>query len=156
MTGRNAVTTLGLVVALAPPPANALAAGRLAHRAANKAVTQTETVNGSVVGCGPVTGYPPGFSSHEFGFLQVQLKVSRTIANGRVKFKILAVSWPVFPNQTPRSIYINEQALPLLQHEVLQLQPTSGDQLQNITGASGTTAASRISLQAALLQIEKA
>jgi uncharacterized protein with FMN-binding domain len=154
MIMRNAVTTLGLAVALALPAANALAAARLTQRAASKAGTEIETVNGSVVGCGSL-GYTTRVTNNQFGYIQVQLKVSRTITNGTVRFKVLAVSWPVFPNHTPRSVYINQQALPLLQNEVLRVQPTNADQLANITGASATTVAWRTSLQAALLQIEK-
>ena len=71
-----------------------------------------------------------------------------------VSIKINSVSWPVFPNHTSRSIYINQQALPLLQGETMQLQATAATKLINISGASQTTTAWKTSLQAALLKSE--
>jgi uncharacterized protein with FMN-binding domain len=79
----------------------------------------------------------------------------KTGAKTSVSIKITGVSWPVFPNHTPRSIYINGQALPLLQQETLQLQSKAATQLENISGASNSTVAWLTSLQAALIQAEK-
>ena len=39
-----------------------------------------------------------------------------------VSIKITSVGWPVYPDHTPKSKYINAQALPLLQFETLKLQ----------------------------------
>ena len=71
-----------------------------------------------------------------------------------VSIKITGVSWPVFPNHTPRSIYINQQALPLLQRETLQLQATPRRKLMNIAGATHTSVSWHTSLQAALAKAE--
>jgi hypothetical protein len=115
-------------------------------REAKKVVTNV-TVNGPPVKC------------HQWGFMEVQLNVTKTETTGAagkptVSIKINSVSWPVFPNHTSRSIYINQQALPLLQGETMQLQATAGTKLINISGASQTTTAWKTSLQAALLKSE--
>jgi len=113
-----------------------------------KKVVTTETVTGPSVKC------------HQWGFMQVRLKVVKTeVTSGsgkpQVSIKITAVDWPVYPTHTPKSKYINAQALPLLQGEVMQLQASSGTKLQNIAGATHTTVSWRESLQAALAQALK-
>ena len=65
------------------------------------------------------------------------------------------VDWPVYPTHTPKSKYINAQALPLLQEETMQLQASAGAKLENIAGATHTTVSWRESLQAALAQALK-
>jgi uncharacterized protein with FMN-binding domain len=120
------------VVTLALPPMNALAAVRA------KAVTKN--VRGSTVVC------------KRWGSIQVQLKISQTTVGGKVKFKILDVSWPTWPQHTSRSVFINEKALPLLEQEVLQLQSAK---LETIAGATDITVAFKQSLQAALLAAAK-
>ena len=95
----------------------------------------------------------------QWGFLELQLNVTRTETTGAggkpaVAIKINNVTWPVFPNHTSRSIYINQQALPLLQGETMQLQASAGTKLINISGASQTSVSWRASLQAALLEAE--
>jgi hypothetical protein len=108
-----------------------------------KKVVSNITVNGPSVKC------------HQWGFMQLQLKVQKTevtSASGKpqVSIKITSVSWPAYPDHTPKSKYINAQALPLLQQETLQLQGSSGSKLVNISGATQTTVSWRASLQAAL------
>lgn len=107
-----------------------------------KKVVTTETVTGPVVKC------------HQWGFMQVRLKLVKTEVTGagkpKVSIKITAIDWPVYPDHTPKSKYINAQALPLLQGETLQLQASAGAKLQNISGATHTTVSWRASLQAAL------
>jgi hypothetical protein len=100
-----------------------------------------------------VTG--PSVKCHQWGFMQVRLKVEKTeVTNGSAKptvsIKIISVDWPVYPDHTPKSKYINAQALPLLQGETIQLQASSGSKLENISGATHTTVSWRASLQAAL------
>jgi hypothetical protein len=70
-----------------------------------------------------VTG--PSVKCHQWGFVQVQLKLMKTEVTSasvkpQVSIKITAVSWPVYPTHTPKSVYINAQALPFLQQETLQ------------------------------------
>ena len=102
-----------------------------------------------------VTVLGPAVKCHQWGFMQLQLKVVKTevtSASGkpRVSIKITDVSWPVYPDHTPKSKYINAQALPLLQQETMQLQASAGSKLENIAGATHTTVSWRASLQAAL------
>lgn len=148
-TLRRTLTSVCCATALAAPASNALALTRAA-RTTTKKIVSTETVTGPVVKC------------YAWGFMQVQLKVIKTvITNGSkttVAIKIASVnnvSWPIYPNHTPRSIYINAQALPLLQQETFQLQANAGKDLQIISGASNTTASWQTSLQGALLRAEK-
>jgi len=75
--------------------------------------------------------------------------------SAKVSIKILAVTWPIYPDHTPKSVYINNQALPLLQGETIQLGAASGTKLQNISGATHTSVAWQASLQAALALAEK-
>jgi hypothetical protein len=86
--------------------------------------------------------------------MEVRLKLVKTVVTGagkpKVTIKITAVDWPIYPDHTPKSKYINAQALPLLQQETLQLQADAGKKLENISGATHTTVSWRLSLQAAL------
>jgi len=129
---RRGLTIAACVVALALPPLNAVAATR------TKAVTKT--VLGSTVIC------------KKWGSIQVQLKISQSVVGGKAKVKILDVAWPVWPQHTVRSVFINERALPLLKQEVLQLQSAN---LEVISGATDVTVAFKQSLQAALLAAKK-
>jgi hypothetical protein len=139
-----------MVVALGVPVGNAYALLRSGRSLAGpKTVVTHETVDGPVIKC------------HAWGFMEVQLKVTKTeVTNGSktsVSIKINDVSWPVYPDHTSRSKFINSQALPLLQGEVMQLQASAGKEppFENISGASNTTVSWLASLQAALLQAEK-
>jgi hypothetical protein len=111
------------------------------------------TIKKKVVSNITVTG--PNVKCHQWGYMQLQLKVVKTevtTASGKpqVTIKITAVSWPIYPDHTPKSKYINAQALPLLQQETMQLQASSGTKLINISGATHTTVSWRESLQGAL------
>jgi uncharacterized protein with FMN-binding domain len=124
---------------------NAYAVSRSAKAgtAIKKKVVTSETVTGPSVKC------------HQWGFMIVQLKVVKTVVTAgsgkpKVSIKITSVGWPTYPDHTPKSKYINAQALPLLQTETLQLQASSGTKLENISGATNTTVSWRQSLQAAL------
>ena len=113
------------------------------------------TIKKKVVTTVTVTG--PSVKCHQWGFMQVRLKLVKTeVTSGsgkpQVSIKITAVDWPVYPTHTPKSKYINAQALPLLQEETMQLQASAGTKLENIAGATHTTVSWRESLQAALAQ----
>lgn len=125
---RRVLTIAACVAALALPPLNAVAAAR--------AKTVTKIVLGSTVIC------------KKWGPLQLQLKVSRTVVGGKVKIKILALDWPVWPQHTVRSVFINQKALPLLQQQVLQVQSAN---IESISGATDISVSFKQSLQAALL-----
>jgi uncharacterized protein with FMN-binding domain len=141
---RKALMTLFCASALFVQTGNAFALARSAKAptTTKKKVVTTVTVTGPTVKC------------HAWGFMIVQLKVIKTVVGKKVSIKITGVSWPTYPDHTPKSKYINAQALPLLQGEVLQLQASSGTKLENISGATNTTVAWRTSLQAALLKAE--
>jgi len=143
---RPSLTALFCSAVLFAQAGDALAVAKAeshATREAKKVVTNV-TVDGPKVKC------------HQWGYMELELKVTKTETTAGskpvVKIHINSVSWPVFPNHTPRSIYINQQALPLLQAETLQLQAASGAKLVNISGASNTTVSWRASLQGALLK----
>ena len=129
---RRVLTVVACVVALSLPPIDALAAVR--------AKTVTKTVLGSTVIC------------KKWGPLQLQLKVAQTIAGGKVKIKILEVTWPTWPQHTTRSVFINQKALPLLQQQVLQLQSAN---IEDISGATDVSVSFKQSLAAALVAAKK-
>jgi uncharacterized protein with FMN-binding domain len=59
-----------------------------------------------------------------------------------------AVNVPVYPNHTDRSVFINQQALPMLVREALQAQST---RINLVSGATDTSYGFAQSLQAAIL-----
>ncbi len=60
---------------------------------------------------------------------------------------------PVYPNHTDRSVFINQQALPMLVQEVLAAQFTGS--INMISGATNTSDAFIQSLQSALAQAQR-
>jgi hypothetical protein len=157
---RKSLTTAFCVAVLASQTGSAFALVRTAKTSRHiegKVVTNI-TVNGTTVKCGPGNTVTV-LRSDKWGDLQVQLQITKTVTtvNGKptVSIKINKVSWPVWPQHTPRSIYINTQALPLLQQETMQLQANAGTKLINISGATHTTISWRASLLAAIAQAEK-
>lgn len=153
---RRLLTTLAAVVVLAvqaSPVWAAIAAApkRLAttKKPATKQVTVvTKTVKGLNVKC------------KRWGFIQIALTVKQTVTTVGTKktvaaVKITNIAEPIFPDHTDRSIYINKQALPLLNQEVQQLQLNSM-KLEEISGATNTSDAFLSSLQAALLAAKQA
>ena len=126
---------VGLVVVLAFPSMSAWAAVR-----AKTGKTVTKTVHGTTVIC------------KKWGPIEVQLKVAQTIVNGKIKFKILEVTEPIWPQHTVKSVFINKKALPLLEQEVLQLQNAK---LETISGATDVSVSFMSSLQAALIAAAK-
>jgi uncharacterized protein with FMN-binding domain len=153
---RKSLTLSSCALALFVQTGNAWPVAR-AHKAPTapkkKAVKAQKVVRAVTI-----TG--PSVKCHQWGFMQVQLKVVKTVKtlrNGKktVAIKITKVSWPIYPDHTPKSVYINDQALPLLQQETLQLQASAGTKLENIAGATHTTVSWRQSLQKALAQAKK-
>ena len=71
----------------------------------------------------------------------------------KVTRKITRISVPVYPNHTDRSVFINQQALPMLMQEVLQAQLNPN--IDMISGATATSFAFAQSLQAAILEAKK-
>jgi hypothetical protein len=126
---RRVLTFAACVIALALPPLDAVAAA--------KAKTVTRTVLGSTVIC------------KKWGPLQLHVKITQSVVGGKVQsFKILAITWPIWPQHTVRSVFINQKALPLLQQQVLELQSAK---IETISGATDITVSFRQSLAAALI-----
>jgi len=109
-------------------------------------VTTTKTVQGSQA------------QADRWGTLQVTLTVKKTTTTVGTKKtvtrKITKVQVPVYPNHTDRSVFINQQALPLLVQEELQAQFNLA-KLQVIGGATDTSYAFGQSLQAAILAAKR-
>jgi len=137
---RKTLTAVACAAALAIPVADATAALQAKAAPKKKVITVTKTV----------TGQPA--QADRWGFVQVTLVVKKTTifvgTRKTVKRKITAVRVPVYPNHTDRSVFINQQALPLLVQETLTAQFTGG--INMISGASNTSDAFIQSLQGAL------
>lgn len=108
-----------------------------------KVVTKTAKVSGALGSAG------------QWGDVQVTLTVKRTTTTiGKKKTvtrKVVNAVVPVYPNHTDRSVYISENALPMLLQEELKAQfDIAGIQL--ISNATATSNAFMQSLQSALLK----
>jgi uncharacterized protein with FMN-binding domain len=147
LVAKRVLLVLALSLVLAVPTVNAWAAAW--QKATKQRAAVTEVIKGTTVPC-PLT-----VSGHaakgKWGPLQIAVKISKV--PGSKKFKILAVTWPIWPQHTSRSIFINEKALPLLQQQVLQLQSAK---VESISGATNVTDSFVKSLQAALAIAAKA
>jgi uncharacterized protein with FMN-binding domain len=140
---RKAITIVLTVAALVVPSVNAWAS------AATQKTTPKKKV---VVATRSFTGTPG--SAGRWGDVQVRIVVRKTTITviktkkKTVTRKIVAVTVPVSPNHTDRSVFINQQALPYLIQETLQAQSTS---INMISGATDSSYAFQSSLQAAIL-----
>jgi uncharacterized protein with FMN-binding domain len=138
---RKTITALLTSLAIAVPVANAAAAATK-----KKVTTLTKKVSGTQV------------QTDRWGLLQVALVVKKTTTTVGTKKtvtrKITSVTVPTYPNHTDRSVFINQQALPVLVQETLTAQFTGG--INMVTGATDTSNAFVQSLQAALLAAKNA
>jgi uncharacterized protein with FMN-binding domain len=134
---RKAVLTLFLAAALSLPIVDATAA----VRTATKKIVATKTFNG------------PTTIVSRWGELYVTIKVRKTTTiTGKTKKvgrRIIAVGVPVYPNHTDRSVFINQQAIPLLRSETLRRQFAP---LDYVSGATDTSESYMTSLQSAILR----
>jgi uncharacterized protein with FMN-binding domain len=146
---RRTARALTTLTVLALPLANVSA------RAAAATVTavKKKTVWKKVVG--------PQAQANRWGYVQVTLVVKRTTTTtkgGQKKTKvtrrITGVPVPVYPDHTGRSLFISQNAIPILIGEVLQSQYDSN--INMISGATYTSQAFIQSLQSALLKAKKA
>ena len=91
-----------------------------------------------------------------WGYVQVTITVRKTttIVSGKkhVTRRMTDLS-ATAPDHTPRSVFINEQAVPILRSEALQAQSAN---IQLVSGATATSYAFTQSLQNAILQALKA
>jgi uncharacterized protein with FMN-binding domain len=138
---RKIITTVLTVATLAVPIVDASAA----TKAAKKKIVVTKKFAGSVA------------SVDRWGNLQVTIVVRKTTTtvNGKKKVtrKLTGLSVPTYPNHTDRSVYINQNALPILKSEALQRQSAS---INLVSGATDTSYAFAQSLQAAILKAKQA
>ena len=138
---RTVTATFGAAL-LAVPVTNATAAAR--HAVKKKVTVITKKVSG------------PQAQADQWGYVVVTLIVKKTTTTVGTKQtitrKITGISIPVYPDHTDRSVYISQQALPLLMRETLQ---TLNANVQLISGATFTSQAYIQSLQAALVQERK-
>jgi uncharacterized protein with FMN-binding domain len=146
---RKTITAAACAVALVIPVADAAAALETTAIQATpkkKVIVVTKTI----------TGQPA--QADRWGLVQVTLVVKKTTTivgkKKTVVRKITGVQVPVFPNHTDRSVFINQQALPMLVQETLTAQFTGG--INMIGGASMTSNAFIQSLQGALTAAEQA
>jgi uncharacterized protein with FMN-binding domain len=137
---RKRITAAVGVIALALPVANAAAAAK------KKVVSVTKTITG------------PQAIADRWGYVEVALTVKKTTTtvgtHKRVTRTITKVTAPIYPNHTDRSVFINEQAIPLLTQEVLTTTKFNPN-IQLVGGATATSYAFAQSLQAALIQAKK-
>ncbi|HZC31202.1 MAG TPA: FMN-binding protein [Gaiellaceae bacterium] len=114
--------------------------------ATRKVIVTTKTVTG------------PQGQADRWGYVEVTLVVKKTTTivgkHKTIKRKITRVNVPIYPNHTDRSVFINEQALPLLTQEVLQAQ--FNPNIDMISGATATSFGFLDSLQAAIASAKKA
>jgi uncharacterized protein with FMN-binding domain len=141
----KAAPAVAASAALIVPLGNAVAASG-ATKTIPKVVVVTKTVAG------------PEETADRWGNLKVTLIVKKTTTTvgtkTTVKRKITKVNVPESPNHTDRSVYINQQALPLLVQETLQLQ-FNISKFQLVSGATDSSYAFANSLQSALLRAKK-
>jgi uncharacterized protein with FMN-binding domain len=144
---KKAVTAVLGTVALAAPYASA--AGAAVHhpkkhkaKPKKKVVTVKRTVAGE-----------QGFAGR-WGVVQVTLVVKKTTTilgkKKTIKRQVVGLHVPVYPDHTNRSVFINQQALPMLEQEVLSARYTAN--INMISGATDTSDGFIQSLQSALVK----
>jgi uncharacterized protein with FMN-binding domain len=140
---RKAIMIVLTVIALAVPSVNAWASA-----VAQKTVPKKKVV----IATHAFTGTPG--SANRWGSVQVRIVVRKTTTtvvktkHRTVTRKIISVTVPVSPNHTDRSVFINQQALPILIQETLQAQSTG---INMVSGATDSSYAFQSSLQSAIL-----
>ena len=141
---RKNLTILLTTLAIAMPNVNALAAAALTKSSAKKIVVARKTFVGSLG------------QADQWGNVQVTIVVKKTTTSvgtkKTVRRHIESIKVPVFPDHTGRSVFISQNALPLLIQEALKAQSTH---IYIISGATYTSDAFGQSLQGAITK-EKA
>ena len=143
---KRAVTAVVTTAALAAPAANAAQVARKPAKPKKRVVTVQKQVAGSQGDAG------------QWGTVEVTLVVRKTTTtvgkHTTVKRVIVGVGVPVYPDHTGRSVFINQQALPILRQEALQAQ--FDPNVDMVSGATYTSEGFVQSLQAALLKAQNA
>jgi uncharacterized protein with FMN-binding domain len=144
---RKVVLIVLATVALAVPNVQAFAAIKAKQATPKKkVVTSVKSFTGTAG------------SADRWGDVRVTIVVRKTtttvLATGRktVVRRITKVTVPEYPNHTDRSVFINEQALPILVQETLKAQSTGIDL---VSGATYTSQGFVSSLQSAIIEAKK-
>ena len=99
----------------------------------------------------------PQAQADRWGYVEVTLVVRKTTtttgSKKKVTRRITGVPVPVYPDHTGRSVFISQNAIPILISEVLQSQMKPN--IDMVSGATYTSQAFIQSLQAALLKAKK-
>jgi uncharacterized protein with FMN-binding domain len=137
---RRYIIVLLTVATLALPIVDATAA----TRATTKKIVVSKRFSGSVA------------SVDRWGNLQVTIVVRKTTTitgtKKKVTRRITAVSVPTYPDHTDRSVFINQNALPILKSETLRAQSAK---INMVSGATDTSYGYEQSLQAAILKAKR-
>jgi uncharacterized protein with FMN-binding domain len=102
----------------------------------------------------------PAGEAGRWGEIQVTIVVKKTTTTNlktkkkTVVRKITSATVPVYPNHTDRSVFINQQAIPLLEQETMSAQ-FDISKVDVISGATATSYGFGSSLQAALIAAKK-
>jgi uncharacterized protein with FMN-binding domain len=138
---RKSILILLTVLVLALPIVDATAA----TKAKAKTIVVSKRFSGSIA------------SVSRWGNLQVTIVVRKTTTTTGTKKKVTrrmtAVSVPTYPDHTDRSVFINQNALPILKSEALKAQSTN---INLVSGATDTSYGFAQSLQAAILKAKRA
>jgi uncharacterized protein with FMN-binding domain len=138
---RKSIIILLTVAALALPIVDATAA----TKAKAKKIVVTKRFTGAVA------------SVDRWGSLQVTIVVRKTTTITGTKKKVTrrmtAVSEPSYPNHTDRTVFINQNALPILKAEALKAQSAG---INMVSGATDTSDGFEQSLQSAIVKAVKA
>jgi uncharacterized protein with FMN-binding domain len=134
---RKSISILLTVAALALPIVDATAA----TKAKAKKIVVSKRFSGSLA------------SVDRWGSLQVTIVVRKTTTITGTKKKITrrmtAITVPTYPNHTDRSVFINQNALPVLKAEALKAQSAN---INMVSGATDTSNGFEQSLQAAIVK----
>src|SRR5262249_33429776 len=130
---RKSLATLAVLWTLAYPAVGAMGAVEASRTAKPKATV--------------VTASSVPVKCHRWGDLVLRITATKTVNGTKVTLKITKIDWPTYPTHTFRSVYINNQALPLLVEEALEAQ---GPNVETIAGATDVTKAFKPSLRGAI------
>jgi len=146
---KRALTALIGAAAIAVPVANAAAIATKKPKAKPKKKVVTTKVD--------VTGDQG--SASRWGYVEVTLVVKKTTTTIGTKTtvtrQVVGIDVPIYPNHTDRSVFINQQALPLLVQEAQSASYNTAS-LDWISGATDTSQGFMQSLQSALLKAKTA
>jgi uncharacterized protein with FMN-binding domain len=140
---RRATAAVLGATALALPNANALAAAATRAAPKTKVVIATRSFTGTAG------------QADRWGDVEVTIVVKKatttnlTTKKKTVKRRIVSVKVPIYPDHTDRSVFINQQALPILIQETVAGQSSSIDM---VSGATDSSYAFQQSLQSAILK----